>query len=209
MLRTWLSSEVCVQPCSRMAVITMPGPLAVFIGDNEPNVSWGGLQNFCVMAVELISRTAAAPRTCDGGGCPQGSPEREAGKQAFTDLMRGNMWIVTIACALYVAFVFVGPRLISKPLPVMPVLQVWNLALAIFSFTGSFHCAGALLGNVRTFTPPHIYQRDSRVVFAAGAAEGTRFSLYGMSAAQEDRYAGLRFGHLGELFRSQQGRRVP
>jgi elongation of very long chain fatty acids protein 6 len=76
------------------------------------------------------------------------SPERQAIKQELIDLMGEFAWIPTVCCVAYVAFVHLGPYLISKPWPVQPVLSVWNLALAVFSAAGSYHCLGALLTNM-------------------------------------------------------------
>ena len=132
-----------------------PSTKELFLGDGDPEISLRGFTSFCRSAVELISRTGQLPRDCEAGGCPHGGPEREAGKQAFTDLMRGNMWIVSGLCYLYVLFVFIAPRCVSKPKPVNWVLVLWNLALAIFSAIGSYHCMGALLGNVRLLPATH------------------------------------------------------
>ena len=122
---------------------------AVFLGDSGVIPGVDALQEFYVRALAIISQTWAADRDCDGGGCPHGSPAREAGKQEFRDLMRGNMWIPTLFGFIYVLFVFCVPRFISKPLPVKPLLVLWNFALAVFSAMGTYHCAGALLSNVR------------------------------------------------------------
>ena len=132
----------------------------LFLGDANASISFGGLSHFAVRTVQIVQETAAAPRCtdtavmaegCDCAGlpCAHGSAAREAGKEKFATLVRENMWIPTGACALYILFVFYGPGLIKKPQTYFkPILSCWNLAMAIFSAVGSYHCMGALALNL-------------------------------------------------------------
>ena len=122
----------------------------LFLGDAGIQPSLANFWLFCTRCYEIIGATWAAEHNCPDGSCPQGSPEREAGKQRFTNLVRENMWIASLLGALYVLFVTFVPRMIKKPLPLGRVLQLWNLSLAVFSAFGAYHCFGALWANVST-----------------------------------------------------------
>lgn len=132
----------------------------LFLGDGD--VSMNGLRHFTARTLQIVQDTHAGSRCigdsdwrsvdgCDCGGvpCAHGSPAREAGKEDFSSLVRENMWLVTGATILYMLFVHCAPRFIEKPFPVKPLLSLWNLALAVFSAVGSYHCMGALLGNLQ------------------------------------------------------------
>ena len=95
--------------------------------------------------VELCSQVANAPRSNLPGG------PRQAAKQKFIVLMRESMWIPTIASLLYAVAVHGGPLLMKplRPLPLKWLLAAWNLALALFSAAGSYHCLYGLISNVR------------------------------------------------------------
>ncbi len=158
----------------------------IFLGEGNASISLGGLRHFGARTVAIVRETAAQPICdgpaaslgadclCDGHPCRQGTAAREAGKEAFAALVRENMWIPTLACVLYIIFVFHGPAMIRKPLPVpLPsslvpartpvlcrrprccsqvkrVLVCWNSALAAFSVAGAYHCTSALALNLRT-----------------------------------------------------------
>ena len=102
----------------------------IFLGEGNASISLGGLRHFGARTVAIVRETAAQPICdgpaaslggdclCDGHPCRQGTAAREAGKEAFAALVRENMWIPTLACVLYIIFVFHGPGMIRKPLPV-------------------------------------------------------------------------------------------
>ena len=123
------SGFCCQLPVAQTAALQSPGVLA------DSTVSHLAPQ-------DLILQVHNAPATCGESECPGGSPERTDGKEKWVVLMRDNMWIPTLTCIIYVLFVHLGPRMITKPLPVKWVLQLWNLSLAIFSAVGSAanHC---------------------------------------------------------------------
>ena len=104
------------------------------------DVSLAALGKFCGRTYELIDQVWRSDRS--------NPPERQQAKQDFVDLMRDHTWIVTIACIAYTLFVHFGPALIRRPWPVKGVLAVWNLALAVFSAFGAWHCLSGLLANM-------------------------------------------------------------
>ena len=137
----------------------------LFFGDSNDGgnstMSFEGLRHFADRTMELIQGQAnsascvgltleeAGPECIfEGALLSQGSEQREIGKVAFASLIRANMWIPTLAGALYVAFVFYGPKVVKSPLPLKHVLSAWNLGLAVFSAVGSYHCMGALSRNL-------------------------------------------------------------
>ena len=146
----------------------LPTLRALTLGDG--NIGVAAFSAFCSRTRELIAAVWATDRS--------NPPERQELKQEFVDLMREHVWVPTIACGIYVAIVFAGPRLVKSPWPVRtqagsraaaqvpapatetklrcrlpqvkPVLVLWNLLLSVFSAVGSYHCMGGLLANVRS-----------------------------------------------------------
>ena len=104
------------------------------------DVSLAALGKFCGRTYELIDQVWRSDRS--------NPPERQQAKQDFVELMRDHTWIVTIACIAYTLFVHFGPALIRRPWPVKGVLAAWNLALAVFSAFGAWHCLSGLVTNM-------------------------------------------------------------
>jgi len=109
------------------------------IGKGDATVE--GFKHFTSETLRLLEEVSAMDRS--------NQIERQQSKQEFIDLMRDFAWIPTLACAVYIAIVHIGPLLVRKPWPVKWLLSLWNLALAIFSAVGSYHCLGALLLNMQ------------------------------------------------------------
>ena len=78
------------------------------LGNGE--ISAAALWAFCSKTDELIRAVWATDRS--------NPPERQDLKQEFVVLMRDHMWVPTIACAIYVLFVFAGPQVVRSPWPV-------------------------------------------------------------------------------------------
>ena len=122
-----MAPDAADAPALPLALELLP---RIFLGEGNASISLGGLRHFGARTVAIVRETAAQPICdgpaaslgadclCDGHPCRQGTAAREAGKEAFAALVRENMWIPTLACALYILFVFHGPGMIRKPLPV-------------------------------------------------------------------------------------------
>ena len=78
------------------------------LGNGE--ISAASLSAFCSKTDELIRAVWATDRS--------NPPERQELKQEFVALMRDHVWVPTIACVIYVLFVFAGPRVVRSPWPV-------------------------------------------------------------------------------------------
>ena len=80
------------------------------LGNGE--ISFENLKAFCFKCYEVTYAVWDTDRS--------NPPEREELKQEFVDMMRDHVWVPTIACLIYVVFVFVGPSLVRSPWPVRP-----------------------------------------------------------------------------------------
>jgi hypothetical protein len=74
------------------------------------DISGPALAAFCNKTHELIFAVWSSDRS--------NPAERQELKQEFVTLMREHVWVPTIACAIYVVIVFLGPSIVRSPWPV-------------------------------------------------------------------------------------------